>query len=58
MAFLIHFFVNLVVIFLACIFAILANVANSYIHSFLSKSSSGGGGMLVWMWLFFSYIIG
>ena len=60
MDFLIHSFVYLVVIFLACIFAILANVANSFIQSFFSKSSfgGGGGGMLMWVWLFSSYIIG
>ena len=34
MAFLIHSLVYLVVIFLACMFAVLANVANSFIHSF------------------------
>ena len=33
MAFLIHSLVYLVVNFLACMFAILANVANSFIHS-------------------------
>ena len=58
MDFLIHSFVYLVVIFLACIFAILANVASSFIQSFFSKSSFGGGGMLMWVWLFSSYIIG
>ena len=58
MAFLIHSLVYLVVIFLACMFAVLANVANSFIHSFLCKSSFGGGGMLIWLWLFNSFIIG
>ena len=47
MAFLIHSLVYLVVIFLACVFAALANVASSFIQSFFSKSSSGGGGILV-----------
>ena len=46
-AFLIHFLVYLVVIFLACIFAALASVASSFIQSFFSESSSGGGGILV-----------
>ena len=46
MAFLIHSFVYLVVIFLACVFTTLANVACSYIQSFFSKSSSGGGGVV------------
>ena len=46
-AFLIHYLVYLVVIFLACVFAVLANVASSFIQSFFSKSSSGGGGILV-----------
>ena len=58
MDFLIHSFVYLVVIFLACIFAVLASVASSFIQSFFSKSSSSGGGMLMWVWLFSSYIIG
>ena len=49
MAFLIHSFVYLVVIFLACVFAILANVASSFIQSFFSKLSFGGGGMLIWV---------
>ena len=57
MAFLMHSFVYLVVIFLACIFAVLANVASSFIQSFFSGSSFGGGGMLMWVWLFSSYII-
>ena len=43
--------------FLACIFAILAVVANSVIHSFLSKSLFGDKGMLVWTWLVNSFII-
>ena len=47
MAFLIHSLVYLVVIFFACIFAILANVASSFIHSFLSKSLFGGEGILM-----------
>ena len=47
MAFLIHSLVYLVVIFLACMFAVLANVANSFIHSFFCKSSFGGRGMLI-----------
>ena len=46
------------VIFLACIFAILANIASSFIQSFFSKLSFGGGGMLMCIWLFSSYIIG
>ena len=58
MAFLIHSLVYLVVIFLACIFAVLANIASSYIHSFFSKSLFGGEGMLIWVWLFNSCIIG
>ena len=58
MDFLIHSFVYLVVIFLACVFVALANVASSFIQSFFSKSSFGGGGILMWMWLFSSYIIG
>ena len=37
-----HSLVHLVVIFLACIFAILATIASSFIHLFLSKSSFGG----------------
>ena len=57
MNFLIHSFVYLVVIFLACIL-VLANVASSFIQSFFNKSSFGGGGMLIWVWLFSSYIIG
>ena len=48
----------LVVVFLACIFVVLANVASSFIQSFFSKLSFGGGGMLMWIWLFSSYIIG
>ena len=51
MAFLIHSFVYLVVIFLAYI-------ASFFIQSFFSKSSFGSGGMLMWVWLFSSYIIG
>ena len=47
MDFLIHSFLYLVVILLACILAILANVAISFIQLFLSKSSFGGGGMLM-----------
>ena len=35
MVFLMHSFVYLVVIFLACIFVVLANVASSFIQSFL-----------------------
>ena len=58
MAFLIHSLVYLMVIFFACIFVVLANVASSFIHSFLNKSSFGGGGMLIWIWLFNSCIIG
>ena len=58
MAFLIHSFVYLVVIFLAYVLAALASIASSFIQSFLSKSSSGGGGILVWVWLFSSNIIG
>ena len=58
MAFLIHYFVYLVVIFLACVYFALASVASSFIQSFFSKSSSGGGGILMWVWLFSSYIIG
>ena len=58
MTFLIHSFVYLVVIFLACIFAVLASVASSCIQSFFSKSSSDGGGMLMWVWLFSSCMIG
>ena len=57
-AFLIHSLVYLVVIFFACIFAILANVASSFIHSFFSKSSFGGEGILIWVWLFNLCIIG
>ena len=57
MAFLIHPLVYLVVIFLACRFAILANIANSFIHSFSCKSSFGGRDMLIWVWLFNSCII-
>ena len=58
MAFLIHSLVYLVVIFLACMFVVLANVANSFIHSFFCKSSFGGKDMLIWVWLFNSCIIG
>ena len=58
MAFLIHSFVYLVVIFLACVSPILVNVASSFIHSSLSKSSSGGEGILMWAWLFSSFITG
>ena len=58
MAFLMHSFVYLVVIFLASVFAVLASVASSFIQSFFSKSSFGGGGMLMRVWLFSSYIIG
>ena len=58
MAFLMHSFVYLVVIFFACIFAILANVASSFIQSFFSKLSFGGGVMLMRVWLFSSCIIG
>ena len=57
MAFLIHSFVYLVVIFLAFVFAILANAASSFIQSFFSKLSFGGDGILMWVWLFSSYII-
>ena len=39
MDFLIHSFVYLVVIFLACVFAALASVASSFIQSFFSSSS-------------------
>ena len=53
-----HSFVYLVVIFLACVFTVFANAASSFIQSFFSKSSFGGGGMLMWVWLFSSYIIG
>ena len=53
-----HSLVYFVVIFLACIFSVLATVANSFIHSFFSKSSFGGRDMLVWVWLFNSCIIG
>ena len=49
MAFLMHSFVYLVVIFLACLFVVLANVASSCIQSFFSRSSFGGGGMLMWV---------
>ena len=42
----------LVKISLANIFAILANVASSFIHLFLIRSSFGGGSMLMWIWLF------
>ena len=48
-AYLIHFLVYLLVIFLACIFVVLANVARSFIHPFLSRLSFGGGCMLMWM---------
>ena len=58
MAFLKHSFVYLGVIFFACIFAMLANVASFLIQSFFSKLSFGGGSMLMWVWLFSSYIIG
>ena len=58
MAFLMHSFVYLVVIFLACVFTVLASVTSSFIQSFFSKRSFGGGGMLMWVWLFSSYIIG
>ena len=58
MDFLMHSLVYLVVILFACVFVILANVASSLIHSFFSKSSCGGGGMLIWVWLFNSFIIG
>ena len=58
MAFLIHSFVYLVVIFLACMFVILANVANSFIQFFFSKSSFDDRNILVQVWLFSSYIIG
>ena len=58
MDFLIHSLVYLMVIFLACKFAILANVANSFIHSFFCKTSFGGEGMLIWIWLFNSCIVG
>ena len=44
--FLIHSFVHLVDIFLACVFSILAIMANSLIHSFFNKSSSGIEDML------------
>ena len=39
-------------------FAAFASVASSFIQSFFSKSLSGGGGILVWVWLFSSNIIG
>ena len=58
MAFLTQSLMYLVVIFLACIFFVLAHIVNSLIHSFLSRSSFGGVGMLVWVWLFNSSIIG
>ena len=58
MAFLMHSFVCSVVIFLACLFAVLASVASSFIQSFFSRSLFGGGGMLMWVWLLSSYIIG
>ena len=48
----------LVVIFLACVFVVLASVASSFIHSFLSNLSFGEGGMLIYVWLFSSCIIG
>ena len=51
-SFLIHSLMYLVVIFLACIFDGLASIA------LLSKSSFGGGGILVWVWLFNSCIFG
>ena len=47
MDFLIHSFGYLVVIFLAFVFAILANVASSFIQSFFSRLSFGDGGMLM-----------
>ena len=58
MDFLIHSFLYLMVINLACIFVVLANIASSFFQSFFRKSSSDGGGMLIWIWLFSSYIIG
>ena len=58
MVFFKHSLVYLVVIFLACMFAILVNVTNSFIHSFFCKSSFGGRSMLIWVWLFNSCIIG
>ena len=39
-------------------FASFASVASSFIQSFFSKSLSSGGGILVWVWLFSSNIIG
>ena len=47
MVFYIHSLVYLMVILLACIFAILASIAKKFIHPSLSKLSFGGGGMLI-----------
>ena len=45
----IHSLVYLMVIFLACVFAILDNVAKSFIHLFFNKLPFGGGGRLMWI---------
>ena len=47
MAFLIHSWVYLVVIFLACLFAILASAANVSIHYCGLSSGWGGGGIAI-----------
>ena len=47
MAILMHSLVYLVMIFLACVFGVLASVAKSFIHPFLNGSSFGGGSILM-----------
>ena len=56
-AFLIHSFVYLVVIFWASLLVVLARITKFLIHSFLCTSSFGGGGILMCVWLFSSFII-
>ena len=46
------------VIFLACTLAFFAKFANSFIHSFFSISSFGGGSMFMWSWFCSLFSIG
>ena len=38
-------------------FASFANLAKSYIHESCTRAGFGGGGILVWVWLFISWVI-
>ena len=58
MVFLMHSCVYFVVIFRACVFAVLAIWANILIHSCWLGFWVGGGGIATWVWFFISSIIG